>query len=662
MTKRFMSLLLALILLLSAFSLMSCQDDANASNLNPQEDRLHMTVDLWIPCYPGTTEESMSLVADALNEICEAKYTTHIEFHFIPSDSYEEVIDQHLFDVEQAKIEADEEDQLETTDEAETTEEATILDDYGVPVFVYPSVLPTQMDIFLVRGYDTYSYYSDAGLLSDLDFSLTEGDAKRLRTYIYPSFLNGAEIDDILYGIPNNTLIGESTVLLINKSALNTLAAAGISVDPNTISSPYDCKDIISAVASRIPSLTPVAGEFSYAGLKLWNNGDPSSSLYLLASEIEPENKQGDMMSVKNIFDCDKYTQTLYMNKWIAENGYVGNGSMEKGKFAVATFTGTVDEIMAYEDEYYICVLESPTATREAICENVFVVSSYTRNLTRSVEVLTLLNTNEDFRTILQYGVEGVHWKYTYDTKSTITRLAETYNMKLVETGNAYLTYPGYGQTKDLWELWKTNNLSSVVSPFFDFNMDSTKILDYIQDSIANLNRNLTTRKNNVANLEKEIAEFKGTEDELKALQNSLESAKRSVKNTENSIAEAQVIMAMLKTLDSESLKFYNRIKNMSSSQLMSNLDTLRRESNFLKVMRYSLSVETFIDYEVTQDTNIIDSKPYYYVVNNTYQQRRNLIIGTPVSSYSDTLYDQVEKDCSYSLNNLLYEYCTGGY
>ena len=66
---------------------------------------------------------------------------------------------------------------------------------------------------------------------------------------------------------------------------LRTLAAAGISVDPSTISSPYDCKDIISAVASRIPSLTPVAGEFSYAGLKLWNNGDPSSSLYLLASE-----------------------------------------------------------------------------------------------------------------------------------------------------------------------------------------------------------------------------------------------------------------------------------------------------------------------------------------------------------------------------------------
>lgn len=656
MKNRFISLILVLIMITSLFAFSACSNEDNeAGDLQEEEDRKQMTVDLWIPYYPGTTQESIDAVAEALNEIAESKYTTHIEFHFIPSDSYEAAIQARLEEVEENKeLEEETETEPETDEKGNvvTTEPETIVDEYGFKIVPYPAVSKSQMDIFLVRGFDNYFDLAMSGYLSELDSALTEGDAKKLKTYIYPSLLQYSELDEVTYGIPNNTLIGEMTAMLVSKDAIEQLNAKGSSYKAEDFTSLISTEAFISDVASKLTGYTPVRGEFTMAGVHFWNEAGDSNAFSLVASQVSAGVTLGDTIAIDNVFNSEVYVQTTYMNKLIKEKNYVGNGNVEKGKFAVATVTGTREDLSEYEDQYYIVPLTSPTLTQEAACRNLFAVSAFTRDMTRSIEIITLLNTNEKFRTILQYGVEGVHWKYS-DDKTTIVKLSDTYKMKLEETGNAYLTYPDYGKTKDSWTAWKNQNLESTVDPFLNFNVSLADVVSDINKSIASKNSSIASKRVQISDLEKQIKEFDKstqTDDDLNALKNSLAAAERSIVSTQASIAEAQLILNLIKPLTSDSAAMKKKIDGMTAAEFKAQVATLRQDASILKSVGYLTSVETYNDYVLCGAGTVIDGETYYKLDGNTYKKRTDAIIGRAIP---EGTYQIVERDASYSLASM---------
>jgi len=153
--------------------------------------------------------------------------------------------------------------------------------------------------------------------------------------------------------------------------------------------------------------------------------------------------------------------------KELEELGYVGNGKVTAGKtFAVGVISGDARVVEEYEDDYYIHIYSKPTFTAEDVYSSMFAVSSYTKNLSRSMQIVTYLNTNEEFRTLLQYGVEDIHWEYEDESKDTIRILNKDYSMNLYETGNVYMTYPGEGQTIESWSYGKQQNLDSIYLNF----------------------------------------------------------------------------------------------------------------------------------------------------------------------------------------------------
>jgi len=98
---------------------------------------------------------------------------------------------------------------------------------------------------------------------------------------------------------------------------------------------------------------------------------------------------------------------------------------------------------------------------------SMYAVSSYSKSLTRSMEIITYLNTSTELKTVFQYGAEGIHWEYNDpDTKETIKILSNDYQMNMVDTGNVYMTYPGEGQPISDWEAYKQQNLESTSSPY----------------------------------------------------------------------------------------------------------------------------------------------------------------------------------------------------
>jgi len=192
--KKFLSLLLVLLMTIGTFT--SCSDPSTTDDKVDAEadvegaQRISMTLSLWLPTSPNTTEEAIEQVSEAINRLTRARYDTAIELHLIPEDEYWETVENKTIEIKE-RIEAEElaekerkkkekEDKLNgvesesaTETEPKESEAETIVNDLGIAIQQYPEVGANQMDIILVQGYDNYKKFVDESYLQSLDAELS---------------------------------------------------------------------------------------------------------------------------------------------------------------------------------------------------------------------------------------------------------------------------------------------------------------------------------------------------------------------------------------------------------------------------------------------------------------------------------------------------------
>lgn len=471
MMKKLSCLILCIFMVLSSVLLCACPAAQNTPKDGEEEEtatstsRNPMTLTLWIPTDEDTTSAAISQVEAAMNKITQAKFNTAIEFHAISSDKYEDAVNARMSEIDEIQTRTKEEERAKKEAEREarkkgqtiattaaTTEVTTEVSE-DVSSVIYPAVTSTQMDIFLVRGYDNFKYYTDEALLSSLDDELN-GSAKLMKSYIYPTFLEMATAFDSTYAVPNSHPLGEYTYLLINRELCDSYY-----YDPESFDSFLACEDFIYDVAQN-SDVTPVLGSIETSGIHYWgNNGDYS----VLATIIPDAQAFAARLNVRNIFGLKGYVEHTIAMKKMEEAGVVGSDPNEK-EFGVGVITGTAEDIAEYEEDYYVNVIRRPRATTEDVFEAMFAVSTYSKDVKRSMEIINLINTDSAFRTLLQYGVEGVHWEIDEESPENdpyINILSDDYKMNLVETGNVFITYPGEGMPISYWEDGVQQNLDS---------------------------------------------------------------------------------------------------------------------------------------------------------------------------------------------------------
>ena len=487
MNKKLTSLLLAMMMAFGTFT--GCSSEATEEDVEATADteeaaRISMTLSLWLPTSKNTTEEAIELAEAQINRLTQAKFDTAIELKAIPEDKYQATIDGELDRIAAAILAEEEEAERkrkelkelkaqgikveETEEVAEETEveEETIVNELGITVKKYPEVGANQLDIFLVQGYDNYLRYIENEQIQQLDGELS-GNSKILKTYIYPTYLTLANVSGT-YAIPNNHPVGEYKYLLVNKELVNKYDYS--EKDLNTL---LKCQDFIKDMGYQVDNgnetITPLLGEVETANMVYW--GEDPSEWSVLASQITNTMSYNVKAAPKSIFSTNVYINTVGMMKELGELGYIGDGKVDEGeKFAVGVIAGDASVAEQYEDEYFVNIYSKPMMTEEDAYGSMFAVSSYSKSLSRSMEILTYLNTNTEIRTILQYGAKGVHWDYEdEDTKETITILSKDYQMDIVDTGNVYMTYPGEGISMDYWAYGKQQNIDSISSPYMKF-------------------------------------------------------------------------------------------------------------------------------------------------------------------------------------------------
>lgn len=242
----------------------------------------------------------------------------------------------------------------------------------------------------------------------------------------------------------------------------------------------------------------------SYGNVKAtYNYGYEKNSdfsiLGALQTDAATRTRGGINLGFNSLFTTSDYRDVLSKLMTYEYNEYYGE--VKEGQRAAVSFMkGDARIKLEYEEngvyvdpetqrEYYTLVAAYPEATEEELYGNMFAVYANSAYLSRSMEVITYLNTNKEFRDLLQYGIKDQHYELetVMETdengvsveKGEIVKLLPgsseeeygMYRMQLEKTGNCFIATPT--DDPDAWVYAKMQNNDSLINPLlgFDFNL-----------------------------------------------------------------------------------------------------------------------------------------------------------------------------------------------
>ncbi len=466
--------------------------------------------------------EQYDAVEAQINRITKASYNTAIKIFYYTPEQYYDALEEKIANTEIEVVDSQtasklyralvrSEKKLGNTDPVKLYEKFAeqypeyvkyIEDPNAVPEVseeeededIYPAVGENQVDILFIGSYDKYVDYIEKEWIAKLNDSLNSS-AKKLTSFVYPAFLNAVKYKKGYYAIPDNTVIGEYTAMLVNKRVCDRYS------DISQITSLAKAMDLIEIVAEFEKDMDPYWCD-SYEGftnVHFWNftyedavdaEGQPTKVFNLDTEAFSVlgtsyNAKYGavaaanaNVYEFKNILKEEVFVNQLLALKTIEFEGYRGEKGSTK-EFAVGIMKGSAEEISAYEDDYYVVILENPVATEEDLFGSMFAVCNYSKQLSRAMQIVTLINTDSDFRNLFQYGIEGTNYKV--NAKDCAERTDQNlYDMDIYKTGNMFIAYPDAdrGMTQQSLENAKAQDLDVVTNPTVGFGVEASDLPD----------------------------------------------------------------------------------------------------------------------------------------------------------------------------------------
>ncbi|MBQ7384828.1 MAG: hypothetical protein IJV72_08585, partial [Clostridia bacterium] len=378
MSKRILCLLLAVIML-STVVLAGCSkkdDETIKEEISEEASESTITLSMYLMSEEEVSEDKVEELEAAVNKITKSKFKTKIDLRYFTEEEYNEALDKAFLDTEDAKEakkkaeaalkEAIKKGEATTAASTEETEEETVVNEYGVTELKYPPIEDYQVDIFYLGGYDKFAEYFTKGWLSRLDEELASS-SKLLNDYVTPEFLTHMKaMKGGTYAIPNNTVVGEYTYMLLNKDALAKWNyAVSDSFTNLTCDSVQDLLDKVSRFQSdEFLPIKSFTGELDISHVKYFGldeNGNRIDSFSVMggtyASNYKYKN-QNEYYPCLNLFADAGFRSQMQVLTGYKEKGYYGTEADAAKPFAVGYIKGNYMDIESYLEDYEVVVVE----------------------------------------------------------------------------------------------------------------------------------------------------------------------------------------------------------------------------------------------------------------------------------------------------------------
>ncbi len=481
MKNRLICLALCLLFVLSA-GLTGCKEKTSEEmidNIVAEASANTKTLSMWLVTEEALSDSVKASVNAAVNSITTSNLNVYLFINFLTEDEYYDKVSEEIRAYEDSKSAF-----------APAVESAE-----GDPIIVgdhqfakhYPALREHQVDIIYISGEDMYAEYVGNGWLSSLDSELSSS-SKKIKEHLSSTLLEAAKLQKATYAIPNNRALGQYTFMLLDKKLMKENFMDGIynqgSIDGFFNENIYT---YLESVRAQYPDVLPVAASYDDC-LELlahyWSidpetyetQTDEFSVLGYRYTDPKTLSKGQTILSFDSLFADEVFCENFVkLNEYRLAGGYFGEAA--EGQTAAIRFAeGGYADYEAYcsdDSDYYPVIVKYPTVSASDAYDSMFGVCSYTVDLSASMQIITYLNTNADFRNLLQYGVLGEHYKMTEDGKS-VERMTDEddkvlYSMDIFKTGNAFIAYPEPEMSEDVWEIAKKQNREALLDPMLDF-------------------------------------------------------------------------------------------------------------------------------------------------------------------------------------------------
>ncbi len=471
MKKRLLCFAVALACLLMPV-LTSCSKKKEAVNTGTKP----ITITLYGIKGEGTTDEAIKAVQDELNIYSEGNLTTRVLLKLFTEDEYYAKLDAALAEAQKYKDEQSNKKPAADDEEEGKDKEDDKDKDKDKDKDAFPEEQGTQVDIFMVRGSANFQKYYNEGYAVSL--ALTDKSAL-MSKYISDRFLalTNTESAGILgikpaYGIPNNTVYGDYTYLLVNKEVAGKYGY----VEKNLDTLP-ELNNFLADAAKDFGSYVTL---YNAPAIDLDNfDGTMFGTIINDTCTAYKKKTPASLLENKTYVEYAKYLN-LFESK-----GYITEGDAyalpEDKKVAAAFIKGNASIPEQYGEDYYVLPYAKPVMEDMG---TVFCVSKFAVYPARALEIINLLQTNIDYRNTFQYGVENVHYSVD-DYTGIIDIISDDYNMNPADTGNLFLLKENSSMDeatkalcRDNWALGKLQLRETIVAPYTLFNPNMTG-LDY---------------------------------------------------------------------------------------------------------------------------------------------------------------------------------------
>lgn len=528
MKTKFLCLVLGIMMMLAVFT--SCSNtEKTLDDMADNAVRETQTLVVYLMAEKEVSPQTEEDVEEAINKLTKSKYKTQLDLRFFTEENYYTALEKKFKDketeIKKAEKELNDKRKIEkelresckaagisyipqTTPAPDTaiTEAATLVNqEYGTIEYVYPEAGANQLDFFYVGDYNKYINYIDNEWAAALDEELSTS-SKRLNEHIpaiYADHMNNGGI----YGVPNNNVIGNYTWMLLDKELMEEFVYAEDSI--NALS--YTDENLfrfLDDVKKDHPEIIPIQGTTDPLNIYHWTVDPETNRLTnefsIVGSSYKNDSGIGYEMLVTSIFHIPEFTNHHLVIKRLEEGGYYNAATPaaegEEARVAVKIVEGGYDVYAENSDKYFVKMLAAPRADVEDIFQHMFCVNALEENVARSMEIITYINTNEEVRNILQYGVKDEN--YYIDEEGVLHRYNDTYMMDVNKTGNIFMAHPEEGLPENYWEYGIQQNEDAMIVPTYSMLLGDETNVDL--KSLANLqalSAEYMERMNNCATL-----------------------------------------------------------------------------------------------------------------------------------------------------------------
>lgn len=469
MKKRIFCFALCIVMLLTV-ALTGCK---KKESLEEKLTQTATTLSMWVVTENenGVDAETAKIVSQAINAITNSRFKVRLVIKWLTKAEYRNALDQNIRDYIDVRASG-------AATETVIAEEQTEVNEWGFTVIKYPELDKNQVDIIYIEGEEMYLDYINQGWLFKMDDELS-GASKKIKEYVNSALLSAAKRNGGTYAIPNNRAIGNYKVMLLNKALMAETSMDAI-YDQNRINglfNEYVYNYVETLHYKNDANIVPIAATYEDCLnlLAYYWNIDPDSlenqdGLSILGYYYNNSASlaRDTALRFDSLFANDAFTDAfLKLKEYQLDGNYFGNPT--EGQTAALTIKEMdYAEYISYKadsSEYYPIILKNPTVTAEDVYGSMFGICSKTKNSSSCMSILTFLNTNAEFRNLLQYGVEGETYRLETDpndyTRHTVEYLSEhPYKMDIFKTGNAFIAYPEPGMDADAWENGRAQNLA----------------------------------------------------------------------------------------------------------------------------------------------------------------------------------------------------------